>query len=314
MSISTVSYFTGGLYPNLPNYSPLVVRGSPVVINPTIILNPSEDRSLQGLSPNLNLTPQQLFDLQSIATLRNPAGSIIVPTPTGFLEMGGGHVLDFDPTTLQGRITPALANNVLNQQEGALGGAMETYTGADVRLLIEAAETPSNGHRYAKQLLEATTISVGTHREVAPVRAGGYINPKGFALGKRTIAGTLIVTQFTVEVLFRFLQSVMLNDGSKDTVFTKIDQLPPFNITMILTNEAGYASERKIIGVKFVTDGVVYSIQDMLIEQTISWMATDFTPLVPLTLSSLYQPTDLLNKTTRRERTPSDVMNQSTFL
>ena len=176
--------------------------------------------------------------------------------------------------------------------------------------MIESADVGSDGRRHYKQLLEATTITVSVHREVAPVRAGGYINPKGFALGTRTIAGSLILTQFTADVMFNFLQSLNLTDGSKDTVFTKTDQLPPFNITMIFTNELGYASQRKLLGVKFVTDGVTYSIQDMLVEQMLSWMALDFTPLMPLTVDNLYTPTNAYDQTTRRERVPADAMRQ----
>lgn len=314
MPLSYLNYSTDGLYPNLPNYGPLLTGGSPILLDPTPQLNASEDPANFGLPPFLNLSPNQTSDLKNMAVLKNPTGNVIVPTPDGFLNIGEGYVMDFDPNTLQGRISPALSPDVLNGQRESLFGATETYTGSDVRLLIESSEASPDGRRYAKQLLEATTITVSVHREVAPVRAGGYINPKGFALGKRTIAGTLIVTQFTADVLMSFLQSIMMNDKSKDTFFNKVDQLPPFNITMIFTNEAGYASERRLLGVKFVTDGVVYSIQDMLVEQTLSWMATDFTPLVPLTLTSMYQPSNPLEQTTRRERTPTDIMKQGVFV
>ncbi len=308
MPLSYLNYVTGGLYPSFPNYTPLLTGGVSTSINPTPILNPSEDPTQLGLKPRLNLTPQQKADLQSISSIRDPNGNVVVPNSSGgFTSIGSGYSLDFDPNTLQGRISPALSPNNNTSD-------ISTYTGSDVRLMIDSSETPPDGRLYAKQLLEATTITVSVHREVAPVRAGGYISPKGFALGKRTIAGTLIVTQFTTDVLFSFLQSIMLVDGSKDTTFTKVDQLPPFNITLIFTNELGYASQRKLLGVKFVTDGVVYSIQDMLVEQTLSWMALDFTPLVPLTLTNLYQPTNPLDQTTRRERTPTDAMRQKSVL
>lgn len=40
----------------------------------------------------------------------------------------------------------------------------------------------------------------------------------------------------------------------------------------------------------FVDDGVVNSIQDLFTERTLVFLAEDFTELMPLTLSSLYQP------------------------
>jgi len=42
-----------------------------------------------------------------------------------------------------------------------------------------------------KQLVELTTITVSVHRVKSPAVACGYINPKGWARGRRTIAGTL---------------------------------------------------------------------------------------------------------------------------
>jgi hypothetical protein len=308
MSIPNSSYVTGGLSQqgNSSNFLPLVTDGATSAINPTPTLNPNENPANANIN-NLGLSNTQQADLQSIATVRDPSGSIVVPSATGFVQLGDNYQMGFDPNTLQGRITPSLSPG----GPDTLSLATQTYTGADVRLMIECAETASDGKRYCKQLLESTTISVSIHREVIPVRSGGYINPKGFALGKRTIAGTLIVTQFTVDVLLRFLQSILQIDGSKDSTYTKVDQLPPFNITMFFANEAGYASQRSLLGVKFVTDGVVYSIQDMMVEQTLSWMALDFTPLIPVTLTNLFKPSNPYDQTTRREASPMDLMQQS---
>lgn len=309
MSISlNFSYTTGGLYPQVPGFGPMVAGGAPLLLNPTPQFNPSENPNPQ-LTAQLNLSSTQLGDLQSITSIRSPLGQLIVPSATGFSQIGDGYSLGFDPNTLQGRITPSLNPDSISGGFDPFGAA-NVYTGADVRLMIESAVTSNDGRRYAKQLLEATTITVSVYREVTQVRASGYINPKGFALGKRTIAGTLILTQFNSDVLLEFLQSVMMIDGSKDSTFTKVDQLPPFNITMIFTNESGYASQRTLFGVKFVTDGVTYSIQDMMVEQVLSWMATDFTPLMPLTLKNLYSPSSQFDRSTRRERTPTDAMQQ----
>lgn len=302
---------TGGLYPVGPDNGPIVAGGAPVILNPTPVFNPSQLVPNPSLPPNLNLSANQTTDLQSISTLRNPQGNLIVPSTDGFTAIGNGYQLGFDPDTLQGRITPALNSDSNSGNQDPFSNTYAGYTGADVRLMIELADPSSDGRRYAKQLIESTTISVSIHREVAPVRAGGYINPKGFALGKRTIAGTLILTQFTVDTLYSFLQSTNVTDGSKDTTFTKIDQLPPFNITMLFTNEYGYASQRRLLGVKFVTDGTVYSIQDMLSEQTLSWMALDFTPLMPYSMDNLYTPTNSQDQTTKHETSPSDLMAQS---
>jgi len=300
---STFNPFTGGLSNTSSTPTSLLDGGAPSTINPTYPVNQSEKQGAYTLD-SLGLSPQQHSDLTSIYTLKNPQGVSVVPDHDGFVALGDGYKIGFDPNTKQGQIIPALNPVDYNDANSV------TYTGADVRLMIESAIQSPDGRRYAKQLLEATTISVSVHRELAPVRAAGYINPKGFAIGRRTIAGTLIATQFTADALMSFFQSVMQIDLSKDTTFSKADQLPPFNITMLFTNENGYASQRTLYGVKFVTDGVVYSIQDMMIEQTLSFMATDFSPLVPTTLTNLYVPSNQLNQQTRREKSPMDLMDQ----
>ena len=217
----------------------------------------------------------------------------------------GGHRLSFDPTTNRGIITPALRSAV-NEIDS---GGVSTYTGSDLRILLEVADASlpyASGVRLAKQLIECTTLSVSTHREKAPVRAMGYINPKGFARGKRTIAGSLILTQGTADILFRFLQATLWNDTSKDSHYVKTDQLPPLNLTLIFSDEYGNASFRRLLGVELLTDGTVYSVQDLLTEQTISYMAADFTPLLPFDLSCLSGVP--LRWSGKAERTVADVL------
>lgn len=312
--MSFFSYLTHGLSDILANFAPMVSNGAPIFLLPTPSFNFNENPNNANLSdPRLNLSPTQLSGLRNAGALqgRNPNGTITVPGPGGtIIPLGSGYQLTFDPSTTQGKVIPALTVQTASEIASAISGATQTFTGADVRLMIETSEPTADGRRYAKQLLEATTITVSVHREVVPVRASGYINPKGFALGKRTIAGTLILTQFTIDVLLEFMQDILLNDGSKDTLFSKVDQLPPFNITMIFCNEQGYASYRRLLGVKFVTDGTIYSMQDMMTEQTLSWMATDFTPLMSLNITSLFAPPDIQEPNIRSERTPMTAMSE----
>jgi hypothetical protein len=243
------------------------------------------------------------------AVLRDTSGNVIVPSSDGtYINLGNNHTLDFDPNSFQGKITPALSGKILDDLSLYLGDAPLTYTGSDVRVMLEVADPPQRGdasRRTAKQLLECTTLSVSVHRAKSPVRAFGYVNPKGFARGSRTIAGTLVMTQFTVDVFLRFLQQVTINeDLTKDEFYSKTDQIPPLNMTLFFSNEQGFASFRRLLGVELVTDGVVHSIQDMLSEQSITYYAADLTPLMPLTMSSLYAPTEAK---ARRERTVQDV-------
>lgn len=160
---------------------------------------------------------------------------------------------------------------------------LHSYAGSDVRVIVDM---PGAGRRL---LLECSTLTVSIHREKIPVRACGFNNPRGFARGKRTIAGTMVLTQFTVDVLYRFLASMNIKDLSKDTIYKKVDQLPAFNLTVMLSDEYGNASFRRLLGVEALTDGTVYSINDMYTEQTLQYMAADFTPLVPVGFDPVYQ-------------------------
>jgi hypothetical protein len=167
-------------------------------------------------------------------------------------------------------------------------GGYISYAGTNIQAILEIGDNPSGNARFAKQLVELTTISISIHRAHAPASALGFIGAKGYARGRRTVAGTMVFTQFTQDVLAEFLNSNLINsDVSADTTYTKVDQLPLFNLTLLFTSEYGYMSYRRLYGIDFVTDGTVYSSNDMMTEQTISYVASDFTPL-----KQLDQPTN----------------------
>jgi hypothetical protein len=181
--------------------------------------------------------------------------------------------------------------------------------------MIEVPQTPAfNGSaintRVAKQLLELTTISVSIHRSKSPVRAFGYANPKGFVRGSRTIAGTMVMSKMTAEVLYRFLQAELMADLTKDTIYTKLDQIPPVDFTLLFSNEFGYVSTQRLLGVEFVTDGSVISVQDALMEQQITWMAADFTPLVPLNFNTFFGVNTTSSNAIQAQRTPANLIQQ----
>lgn len=54
-----------------------------------------------------------------------------------------------------------------------------------------------------------------------------------------------------------------------------VDDIPPLDVTITYANEYGSASVLKIIGVEFVDDGAVMSIQDLVTQNTISYVARD---------------------------------------
>lgn len=238
-----------------------------------------------AVQAGLSIDPSVLAALK----ISGASGGASQASPFGAYDIGGGQVLTFDSSNLNAAVTPALDPHNGYAASGA------AFAGSNCRIMIEIAQTPSfNGSsmntRVGYQLLEATAITVSTHRAKPAVRAMGYINPKGYARGSRTIAGTLLLNRFTREVLYRFIRAELQSDVSKDTNYSKLDQLPPFNLTLLFSNEFGFVSTQRLLGLEFITDGTVVSVEDMLLEQSLTYVAMDMTPLAPANFNTLFNP------------------------
>lgn len=158
-----------------------------------------------------------------------------------------------------------------------------SYSGADILATI----TPRGG----KPLVfgELQTISYSIHREKVPVRTLGRINPKGISKGPRTIAGSLIFTVFDRHVLKQVIDSWNIPVKGKPNMYgfsenelielrsrMKTDEMPPFDVTITFENEYGNGkSVIRIYGITILDEGQVMSIDDMMTEQTMSYMAMD---------------------------------------
>lgn len=146
-----------------------------------------------------------------------------------------------------------------------------SYSGTDIVATILVPNEPK-----ALDLGELQTISYSIHRENTPVRTLGHVNVCGFVKGPRTIAGSLIFTQFNEYAFYR-LQT--LRDKLKKNLFPLADMLPPFDIILTFSNELGMVSKMKIMGVTIVDEGTTMSVDDLQTEQTYSYMARGIQPL-----------------------------------
>lgn len=238
-----------------------------------------------------------------------PAGSNPTPFASPATSDGSGVniynlPLNGNPPSFSSPLTPA---PVPNPPPIGLEQVYQTYAGSDMRVMLTLSDPTGQGRNLTKQLVELTTLTVSIHRVKSPARACGYINPRGFARHGRTIAGTMILTQFTLDVLTRFLYSQLSTDLSKDSFYLKTDQLPPFDLTLVFCDEYGNSSYRRLLGVDIVDDGTIYSQNDMFTEQTLSYMAADFTPLLPADNGALMTP-DPNSAAARAQKTPMMVM------
>jgi hypothetical protein len=298
-------YITDG-FTSDGNFTSLVTGGMPAIpLGP--IPNPTTTNFPLSAIPAANATTN--LDPSILSSLRDVNGNPVIASPNTSIDLGQGKILNFDSASLSAKVTP-----VLDPTHGAATytDGEAAFSGGSCRVIIEIPHTPNfNGssvkQSLSKQLLEITALTVSVHRAKSQVRPFGYINPKGIARGSRTIAGTIILNRFTADVLYRFLQSGLMADLSKDTHYNKLDQLPPFNITMLFSNEQGFISSQSLYNVEFVTDGSVASVNDILLEQTLTYFATDLTPLVPLNFNTLFSPSTTQSGSSATERTVSSL-------
>jgi len=130
------------------------------------------------------------------------------------------------------------------------------------------------------ELTTAQTLSVSSHREKVPVRALLASGAKGYTRGTRTIAGTMICTVFN-EHPFRILMENITNrfEGFDNAVYQLPDQLPPMDLTLVAANEYGFISRMVLYGVEFVNEGMTISVEDLLTETQLQYIARDWDPL-----------------------------------
>jgi hypothetical protein len=169
-----------------------------------------------------------------------------------------------NPTQISGKL------NRVNDY-GATG-VYTSYAGVDI-----VATMAIPGQTEPIDIGELQTISYSIHRENVPVRVLGRVGPRGFVKGPRTIAGSLIFTQF--DKYFFYKLSTFKNHLANN-LYPLSDMLPPFDVTISFSNESGSFSKLKIYGITIVDEGSTMSVDDLITEQTFTYMARGIQPLV----------------------------------
>jgi hypothetical protein len=176
-----------------------------------------------------------------------------------------------------------------------------TFSGADIVASFGGVEIGA---------LSGITFSVT--REKAPIYTMGSPNPRSFSRGKRGIAGSLIFTVFDRPALYQMLAgnteadsmyyytrthnaigsgegvndrkrgiAPVYNDGTgltRELPFYA-DQIPPFDITITFANEYGQTAARSIYGVELLNEGSGASMDDIVIEETMTYVARELGPM-----------------------------------
>jgi hypothetical protein len=162
-------------------------------------------------------------------------------------------------------------------------GMYNSFSGSDIVAYIHIPPQPIRGELVDGPasttepvvgiLGNIQTISYSTFREVNPVRSLGKIYPNSYTRGPRTVAGSLVWTILDQYVLAEALKYAYIDDYDPSTIL--VDQIPPFNIIITFNNEYGDVATMGIYGIRIVNEGATFSIDDMITEQTNTYVASD---------------------------------------
>lgn len=160
-------------------------------------------------------------------------------------------------------------------------GYRNTYTsfsGADISVSI----IPKGSNAKPVMLGELQTISYSIYREKKPVYALGSPKAKGFVRGPRVVAGSMIFTVFDRHVLQSAFQEAYKEKGKLPCIDQNLpDDYPPFDIQINFLNEYGQSAMMQIYGVQLISEGQTMSIEDMMTENTVQYMAEDIRLMQP---------------------------------
>ena len=130
---------------------------------------------------------------------------------------------------------------------------------------------------------EVQTVTYSIYRPVEPVYSLGDAKPTGFVRGQRTIAGSIIFTVFDRNVMLNAFYNAYKDYQDKGCIDAEYltDELPPFDMHLTFMNEYGVSAALVIYGCYIPSEGQVHSIEDMITESTIQYVATDMRLMRP---------------------------------
>lgn len=184
-----------------------------------------------------------------------------------------------------------------------------SFSGCDIRIIVAGVA-----------LGAAQAMSYAVQREKAPIYVMGRVSPRAFSRGKRGIAGTLVTLMLDKHFMrqdpFLNMKFIADNDefiptatnqddnfgannfnlgqaggGLSTTDYSSsfsvksawyVDQLPPFNAAIVAANEYGMASSMRIYGIEILNEGSGFSVDDMVIENQMTYVALEVYPWQPL--------------------------------
>jgi len=163
-----------------------------------------------------------------------------------------------------------------------------SYSGSDCRVYIrdESGEI--------MLLNSLSTASISLHEAKSPVRTLGRRSVVGFTESLRTIAGSLVFVVLEDHPLGNLKSHILENDknyskdwkknysSSYDILRKKATTLNPVDLYFVYKTETdtkNSGSDMWVTGVRFINEGVVTSVNDMVTEIVMQFVAEDMQPL-----------------------------------
>jgi hypothetical protein len=167
-----------------------------------------------------------------------------------------------------------------------------TVGGADTFIIFEFSYFDKDGNRKTSTVYMGSIISLSysTYRNKKSVFNLGQHTIDGFSIGERYVAGTLIKTMFIQDEFagaINNLKKLISDDLKFNEVYSKVltprqfnnlmaDDLISCNIIILYSSEyTGEIAKEVIYDATFINNGQVMSINDIITETTISYVAKD---------------------------------------
>jgi hypothetical protein len=172
---------------------------------------------------------------------------------------------------------------------------LDAFTGADISCavvfpkptkadLIRAGLDPDVEYPTLKQFAELQTLTISSARSVTAVRRLGEAHVHKYIRGPRTIAGSMIFTNFNRDVFTDFYRLHPGDSFLDQAVPFHVDQIPEFHIIISAANEMGTFANMALINVTLTNFGTTMSIHDLMLESTYTYVAQMMFPFVSNTL------------------------------
>lgn len=117
------------------------------------------------------------------------------------------------------------------------------------------------------------SINYSSFREKVAVRTLGRTHARHYTRGQRTIAGTMTFNVLQSHELLRFANSVDNN------YVAMLDQIEPFNMLLLFSNEYGSLSTMHLFNVDINTESQNMSIDQIMLSNTMNFYAQDILPM-----------------------------------